>query len=111
MSINKRADKAQIESEDVAAVNVFKTGERDISARKINIDDFVVFTPADKRKVSIINEESTRIRTVGMSVYQLNPGIQQLPSNVSNNKTSNGKPHQHTGIKALLFQLDKNSKK
>jgi hypothetical protein len=46
LSINKKADIAQIESEDVAAVNVFKTGERAISARKINIEDLVVFTSA-----------------------------------------------------------------
>ena len=45
MRINKIADKAQMESEDVAAVNVLKTGESDISARNINIDDLRVLTP------------------------------------------------------------------
>jgi len=33
------ADKAQIESDDVAAVRVRKTGERDIKERKTSIDD------------------------------------------------------------------------
>lgn len=34
---------AQIESEDVAAVRVRKTGERDTSAKKTKIEDFKVF--------------------------------------------------------------------
>jgi len=33
------ADKAQIESDDVAAVRVRKTGERDIKERKTSIED------------------------------------------------------------------------
>lgn len=37
------AASAQIESEDVAALRVLKTGERDISARNIIIDDFRAF--------------------------------------------------------------------
>jgi len=36
---NRIADKAQIESDDVAAVRVRKTGERDIKARKTSIED------------------------------------------------------------------------
>ncbi len=41
---NKAADRAQIESEDVAAVRVLKTGERDINARNIKIEDLSVVT-------------------------------------------------------------------
>jgi hypothetical protein len=43
--MNKKAERAQIESEDVAAVSVRKTGESDTSARNINIDDFSVLIP------------------------------------------------------------------
>lgn len=35
------ADNAQIESEEVAAVKVLKTGDNDISARNINMDDLM----------------------------------------------------------------------
>ena len=44
--INKQAASAHIESDDVAAVNVLKTGERPKSARKTRIDDFIVFAPS-----------------------------------------------------------------
>jgi hypothetical protein len=43
---------AQIESDDVAAVRVLRTGETDMSARKMRIEDFSVLTPA-RKKVSI----------------------------------------------------------
>lgn len=36
---NKNAERAQIESEDVAAVSVLSTGESDMSARNIKMDD------------------------------------------------------------------------
>jgi len=42
---NSAADKAQIESEEVAAVSVLKTGDSDMSARNISIDDFNALTP------------------------------------------------------------------
>ena len=38
---------AQIESEDVDAVSVFITGDRDSSARNANIDDLTVFASAE----------------------------------------------------------------
>jgi hypothetical protein len=37
--MNKHADKAQIESEDVAAVRVLRTGDSDNKARNTKIDD------------------------------------------------------------------------
>lgn len=43
--MNKIAERAHIESEDVAAVNVLNTGESDISARKISMDDFNALRP------------------------------------------------------------------
>lgn len=43
--MKRMADRAQIESDEVAAVNVLNTGDRDINARKINMDDFKALTP------------------------------------------------------------------
>lgn len=43
--MNKKAESAQTESEDVAAVNVRNTGESDTNARNINIEDFSVLMP------------------------------------------------------------------
>lgn len=37
-----------MESEEVAAVNVFSTGDNDIKARKTSIEAFNVFAPAPK---------------------------------------------------------------
>lgn len=39
--MNNAAARAQIESEDVAAVKVRKTGDSDMSTRNIIIDDFI----------------------------------------------------------------------
>jgi len=36
---NRKAESAQMESEDVAAVNVLSTGDKDIRARNIIMDD------------------------------------------------------------------------
>ena len=41
--MNRHAASAQIESEDVDAVSVFITGDKDNSARNANIDDLTVF--------------------------------------------------------------------
>lgn len=38
--MNKEAERAHMESEDVAAVKVRKTGDKDMSTRNIMIDDF-----------------------------------------------------------------------
>lgn len=45
LSPNKQADSAHIESEEVAAVKVRKTGESATKARKINTEDFTVLAP------------------------------------------------------------------
>jgi hypothetical protein len=42
---NRKADNAQIESEDVAAVNVLSTGDNDMRARNIKMDDFKALRP------------------------------------------------------------------
>ena len=46
--MNRHAESAQIESEDVDAVSVFITGDKDNSARNANIDDLTVFASTDK---------------------------------------------------------------
>lgn len=45
--MKRKAESAQIESEDVAAVNVLNTGDKDSKARNINIDDLNVFMPRE----------------------------------------------------------------
>jgi len=47
LRINRHAASAQIESEDVDAVSVFITGDKDNSARNANIDDLTVFASTD----------------------------------------------------------------
>ena len=48
MRTNRHAARAQIESEDVDAVNVFITGDKDNSARNANMEDFTVFASGDE---------------------------------------------------------------
>ena len=43
--MNNDADNAQIESEDVAAVNVLKTGDNDNKAKNTKIEDLAVLAP------------------------------------------------------------------
>jgi hypothetical protein len=43
--MNRNTDTGQMESEDVAAVNVLSRGERDSRARNIKIEDLKDFTP------------------------------------------------------------------
>jgi hypothetical protein len=45
LRVNRQAERAHMESEEVAAVNVLKTGVSDIKARNISMEDFSVFTP------------------------------------------------------------------
>ena len=52
-NINKHAVRAQIESDDVAAVNVLNTGESDIRDRNTRIDDLTVFAP---EQISMIGD-------------------------------------------------------
>ena len=47
--MNRHAANAHIESEDVDAVSVFITGDKDNSARNANIDDLTVFASIDKQ--------------------------------------------------------------
>jgi hypothetical protein len=42
LRINRHADKAQIESEEVAAVRVFRTGDSESKARNTKMDDLSV---------------------------------------------------------------------
>ena len=45
--MNKEAARAQMESDEVAAVSVLKTGDKDMSTRNIMIDDFITFRSAN----------------------------------------------------------------
>jgi hypothetical protein len=47
--MNKRAERAQIVSDEVAAVSVRKTGESDMRARNIKIDDFRALRSGGRR--------------------------------------------------------------
>ena len=49
--MNRQADNAHIESEDVAAVRVRKMGESPIRERKTNIDDLTVLVPGPENKL------------------------------------------------------------
>lgn len=49
--MNRHAESAQIESGEVAAVSVRRTGERAIKARKTRIDDLTAFAPVLKLRV------------------------------------------------------------
>jgi hypothetical protein len=51
--MNKMAESAHMESEEVAAVSVRNIGESDTNARNINMDDFNVLIPMKKLSVSL----------------------------------------------------------
>jgi hypothetical protein len=50
--MNRHAAKAQMESDDVAAVNVLSTGESDMSDRNTKMDDLIIFAPGYSDQMS-----------------------------------------------------------
>lgn len=60
--MNRMAERAHIESEDVAAVKVRKTGARDMRARKINMDDLTALRSVDRSMGEVTAEEQTNNR-------------------------------------------------
>ena len=64
--MNKMAERAHIESEDVAAVKVLKTGARDMRARKINMDDLTALRSVYGSMGDIKPEQQTNIRDIGV---------------------------------------------
>lgn len=63
------ADKAQIESDDVAAVRVRKTGERDIRERKTSIEDLRVLRSAAGEVTECFKNSSRRPHVFPKQVY------------------------------------------
>jgi len=49
--MKRNADKAQMESDEVAAVKVFSTGDNAMRARKTKMDDLSVLVPAQRHLV------------------------------------------------------------
>lgn len=52
--MNKEAARAQMESDEVAAVSVLRTGDKDMSTRNIMIDDFITFRSKKRELLSVI---------------------------------------------------------
>lgn len=50
--MNRHAASAQIESEDVEAVSVFMTGDKDSRVRNANMEDFTVFASIEEAETA-----------------------------------------------------------
>ena len=82
--MNRHAASAQIESEDVDAVSVFITGDKDSSARNANIDDLTAFASIDGRSRLSTKEGGGGphgdVRFVGFRTWRnLLPVVHQRP--------------------------------
>ena len=62
--MNRHAASAQIESEDVDAVSVFITGDKDSSARNANMEDFTVFASIEASGNSRFNTRAREGRDI-----------------------------------------------
>ena len=82
MIIKRIAAKAQMESEDVAAVNVRNTGASVMRARNIIMDDFKALRSANG--VSIATVHMRFGLTVGKVICILLLGAERTPGSISN---------------------------
>ena len=64
--MNRMAERAHIESEDVAAVKVLKTGAREMRARKINMDDLMALRSVDGSMGEVKAEQETNNPDIGL---------------------------------------------
>ena len=71
MSANRHAESAQMESDEVADVNVRSTGDRASRARKIRIDDLTVFAPEQPLEMWIIQDDTRALRSMRRDVSAL----------------------------------------
>jgi hypothetical protein len=60
--MNSEADRAQIESDEVAAVSVLSMGERANSARKTRMEDLIALAPGGKGYMSDVDERMSSIK-------------------------------------------------
>lgn len=110
--MKRHADNAQIESEDVAAVRVFRTGESDMSARKTRMDVFSALAPRESFRVrEHAHEETAPRHTIG-SPDCLVPtmALQQLPNGIPCQEGSAGYPNKGPRIKEPLSESHEDGK-
>jgi hypothetical protein len=60
-----------MESEDVAALKVFNTGDNAMRAKKTKMDDFRVLVPAQRKNVSCKASRAPELLTTCVSLYRV----------------------------------------
>jgi hypothetical protein len=100
-----------MESEDVASVNVFRTGDRAINARKIRIDEMDILEPALGCQAVFQTFFGTRSLTSSTPILHLySIRVHKLPHNVSGYKESNRNPDKYTGIEHSFLESHEDAK-
>ena len=110
MRPNRKADKAQIESEDVAAVNVLNTGDKDINARKIRIEDLRFLIPF--LMLVCRNGDKNKARTIFVLPFRkLGIVLEKLPRCIAGDKQSQSAEDEDASIQRSVLESYENVQK
>lgn len=106
--MKRHAVSAQIESEDVEADNVRKTGERAMRARNTKIDDFKALLPL-KKKVET-SERQAQFKYDSLTLIPIKRSakyvaLHELPYEESGGKHEDGDPDQSTRVPCLIIEM------
>lgn len=103
---------AQIESEDVDAVSVFITGDKDNSARNANIDDLKVFASTETAEVRTPSRggrgviEHTVCGFPDLAELLRQSDLDGLPGKIAQGKGEYGCPDEETWVQYLFLDPD-----
>jgi len=105
--------RAQIESEDVDAVSVFMTGDKDNSARNANIDDLTVFASTDRTaelRTPVGKGGGLMRRTIcglpHLAELFRELDLDDLPSKVAKSEGEDGCPHEQAWVQSSFLDPD-----
>ena len=100
--MNKHAESAQIESEDVAAVRVRSTGESAIKAKNTKSEDLIAFAPS---KVNLgLKIEKNCSSLTGLSWRFPASRPDDLPHGIAQDIAADCHPHQKTGVERVAMK-------
>lgn len=105
--MNRHAVSAHIESEDVEAVKVRRTGDSAMRARKTKIDDFKALAP-------VIDHVTIRIKlraTTERTLFHINcngeqVALQELPYEEACDEHGHGDPDENARVPTLIIEMD-----
>jgi hypothetical protein len=114
LTIKSAADSAQIESEDVAAVSVLRTGDNDMSAKNISIDDLIAFIPSTTFLIRTYGAKNSLL-TIKVALFIPTrtsvDAMKQFPCEVSQKEATHRYKDEEPRIQGLVVYTRKDTQK